>query len=116
MMNMEHVKVYMAHISKEYNKFVDLAESRSETERNVRQKMVDNFIVELEKGSKYLKIVLNHADTQQRSVHSFICIKDNDKFKEGDILKAAGWAAPAKNFARGNVITGNYENISWTGA
>ena len=33
----------------------------------------------------------------------------------GDILLPAGWAAPARNHARGNILDGNYE-IAWTGA
>ena len=36
------------------------------------------------------------------------------KFQKGDVLKAAGFNAPALNSARGNVLTGNYA-IQWTG-
>lgn len=63
-------------------------------------------------GGKYIKVITG----PQRSVHSFIVKADDGKFKRGDILKAAGWAAPAKNFARGNVLTGDFGSISWTGA
>jgi hypothetical protein len=37
------------------------------------------------------------------------------KFKKGDILMAAGWNAPARNAARGNILDGGYD-INWTGA
>jgi len=63
-----------------------------------------------EAGKKYVKII-SHYGTQMSS-HSFVVIGDQGKFKNGDILKSASWKAPAKNFARGNVLTGNYENIS----
>ena len=61
-------------------------------------------------GKKYIKVVKNG------SVWGFIVNADNDaKFCRGTVLKAAGWAAPARNFGRGNVITGNF-NANWTGA
>jgi hypothetical protein len=40
--------------------------------------------------------------------------EDMPKFKKGTILKAASWAAPAKNYGRGNILDGNYD-VRWTG-
>ena len=40
--------------------------------------------------------------------------KDFKHFKSGDVLKPAGWAAPALNSPRGNVLKGNYP-MQWTG-
>ena len=59
-------------------------------------------------GQKYIKIV------QDRGVFGFVNIKDNGRFKRGDIFKAAGYNKPALNSARGNVLEGNYY-IQWTG-
>jgi hypothetical protein len=60
-------------------------------------------------GSKYAKIVLNN------SAHSFVVLTDNDKkFNKGDILKSASWAAPARNFSRGNVFNDVLPN-RWLG-
>ena len=62
----------------------------------------------VKKGQKYIKIV------HDRGVFAFIVINDFKHFKKGDILKAAGYNAPALNSPRGNVLNGNY-HIKWTG-
>ena len=61
-------------------------------------------------NTKYIKVF-----TEGGSVWGFVVNTDNDKkFKKGDILKAAGYNAPARNGARGNIIDGGY-TIRWTG-
>ena len=59
-------------------------------------------------GKKYIKVV------QENGVFCFIVKEDFKHFKKGDILKAAGYNAPALNAPRGNVLKGNYP-IQWTG-
>ena len=59
-------------------------------------------------GKKYIKVIYD------RSVFAFIVKEDFKHFKSGDVLKPAGWTAPALNQARGNVLMGNYP-IQWTG-
>jgi len=59
-------------------------------------------------GKKYIKIV------QDTGVFAFVVKEDFKQFKKGDVLKAAGYNAPALNSPRGNVLTGNYP-IQWTG-
>ena len=74
-----------------------------------------NYQVSFARGRKFLKVVSNSWGSQ--SVHSFICVKEHDGWKYGDILKAASWAQPAKNFARGNVLDpSSYSNHRWMGA
>jgi hypothetical protein len=61
------------------------------------------------RGKKYVKVIRGN------SVHAFIVAVENDnKFVLGDVLKPAGWASPARNKARGNVLLGNYP-MQWTG-
>ena len=70
------------------------------------QEQIEGFMESLEfrGGSKYIKVI------RENSVWGFIVNTESDsKFKYGDILKAAGWAAPARNKARGNV----FEDLSW---
>ena len=78
----------------------------------IRKKMIAEFNekITFKMGNKYIKVVTNNT------VWGFVVNTDNDKkFKKGDILKAAGWAAPARNFARGNILEGGY-TVRWTGA
>lgn len=104
------VNEYLEHIRTNYVNWGKPDMSDSIKER-VRQEMIENFNQRLgvERGSKYLKVVSNGG------VHSFIVIKPDAKFKYGDILKAASWAAPARNFARGNIFSGNFSHATWTG-
>ena len=74
-------------------------------------------------GRKYLRIVNGGTNT---SVWGFIAKQDfkvkNKKksggefieFKEGDILKSAGWNTPTLNASRGNIFEDNY-SVNWTG-
>ena len=71
--------------------------------------------VTFDHGRKFIKVVTESCGS--KSVHSFICIVPDGKFQFGDILKAATWAQPAKNFARGNVLDPkSYAHHTWTGA
>ena len=79
---------------------------------DIRKRMcaeyADNFTITY--GKKYIKITEKGG-----GVKAFVVGVDNDKkFKKGDILKPAGYAAPARNKARGNILDGNYA-INWTG-
>ena len=74
------------------------------------KEQVDNWDskTKVSQGKKYIKVV------QDTGVFCFVCKTDFKHFKKGDILKAAGYNAPALNSARGNVLDGNYA-IQWTG-
>jgi hypothetical protein len=61
-------------------------------------------------GKKYIKF------TTDKSVWGFVVLQDDDKFFRGDILKPAGHSAPARNFARGNILNGQFGSIQWMGA
>ena len=58
-------------------------------------------------GKKYIKII------RDRGVWGFVVKEDGPKFKKGDILKAAGYNAPATNAARGNIF--EEFSVAWTG-
>jgi len=84
----------------------------------VRAEMEENYCngLEVTEGSRYWKITSTNGSGTQRSVSGFIVKAGDKKFLEGDMLKAAGWAAPARNFARGNVLDGSgVKGVRWTG-
>lgn len=96
-------------IKADYYRYTSRNGTRELTEVNKR--MIDQFNAELsvEEGRKYVKVI------KGGSVWGFIVKADDKKFKAGDILKAASWAAPAKNKARGNILEGNFSWVQWTG-
>jgi len=70
----------------------------------------DKFGIEFEAGSKYVKVV-SISGGGSRSVHCFV------EKANGNILRAASWKSPARNFIRGNVYDqASYINrVRWTG-
>ena len=90
----------------DYAKF--MPPEKSEITAKMNKEYAENF--EIKYGKKYIKIVENGG-----GVKAFVVGVENDKrFKLGDILLPAGYNAPARNFARGNILDGGY-NIGWTG-
>ena len=88
----------------------------TESRRRIRDEMTEDYCTGLrvEENRRYWKITSGRRN--QRSVSGFIVKAGDKKFQEGDMLKAAGWAAPARNFARGNVLDGRGVNeVRWTG-
>ena len=93
----------------DYNHFTN---KDSEVARQMRLEFATG--IEVLYGNKYIKIVTGKHGGQ-RSVWGFIVNTDKDKkFKMGDILKPAGYNAPARHAARGNILEGGYP-INWTG-
>lgn len=92
----EAVALYLAHLNNDYN----------------RQYPDGRTHFEVEEGSKYVKVL---SVTFGRSAHSFIVKADGPKFKAGDVLKAASWNAPAKNFRRANIFVGDFKACRWSG-
>ena len=87
--------------------YADFMVPDTDTKKKMNADYADTY--DIRYGKKYIKIVCDN------SVAAFVVGVDNDKvFKKGDILKPAGWAAPARNAARGNILDGNYP-INWTG-
>jgi len=107
--DMSRALIKMATVmKKDYQRFWQ-ASAKGEPLSEFAQDQLDGFMesIEFSGGSKYIKVIRND---NQRTVWGFIVNTDNDKkFKRGDILKPAGWAAPARNKARGNV----FEDLSW---
>ena len=102
----EQIQKYLEAIKSDYAGWNEVSK--------IRKEMVTQFNAGLTivPGNKYIKVV------SKGSVHSFIVAQDTPKFKRGDVLKAKSWKAPATNFARGNLLSDNFnfEAVRWTGA
>ena len=84
----------------------------------IKDEMTEDFCngLRVEENRRYWKIISTNNGGTSTSVSGFIVKAGDKKFREGDMLKAAGWAAPARNFARGNVLDGRGVNeVRWTG-
>ena len=103
----EGIKNLMAGAKQDY---VRMSTSGGRELTGYSKEQVDNWDnkTRVSQGKMYIKIV------QDTGVFCFIAKEDFKHFKKGDILKAAGYNAPALNSARGNVLSGNYA-IQWTG-
>ena len=111
---MQHeIRKLIQDIVKDYANWQGLCAARNaDSCSKVQKDMFDRFKsrITFKEGKKYIKIF-----TEGGSVWRFVVNTDKDnKFRKGDILKAAGWNAPARNQARGNIIDGGY-SIQWTG-
>jgi len=106
------IKALLEAIKADYYKF----QTRNGTKElgEISKKMIAEFnaSIEVKEGRKYTKIIRNN------SVWGFIAREDfqtkTKSFVKGDLLMAAGWAAPALNKARGNIFANSY-NAPWTG-
>jgi len=115
----EEIENVLEAMREDYKRWSDRCASHDESAHSrIRDEMEENYCngLEVTEGSRYWKITSTNGSGTQRSVSGFIVKAGDKKFLEGDMLKAAGWAAPARNFARGNVLDGyRVDEVRWTG-
>tara|TARA_R100000541_G_scaffold58105_3_gene68961 strand:- start:814 stop:1206 length:393 start_codon:yes stop_codon:yes gene_type:complete len=70
------------------------------------KEFADSFTINTN-GRKYVKLISGN------SVWGFVVKEDTNKFKQGDILLAASYSAPAMNKPRGNIF--EEYTVAWTG-
>ncbi len=105
MITEQHLQNYLNHIATRYAEFHNRMGFSGSSANSIER---FNESLRIDEGKAYYKII------KDGSVHSFIVKQDNKQFKQGDVLKAASWKAPAKNFARGNIISDDLTNIDWS--
>ena len=100
-------------IKDDYFKWTSRNGTKELTEVNKNMIAEFNSKITLKEGQKYIKVISGS------SVWGFIAKSDFNKgskcFSKGDILKAASWAAPARNKPRGNILEENFSWVRWTG-
>lgn len=98
-------------IKADYKDWTNLCAKGELTEHNLAMIAEFEEKVDYKVGNKYIRLF------QGGSVWGFVVNTDNDKkFNYGDILMAAGYNAPARNKARGNVFDLENLHVQWTGA
>ena len=87
--------------------------SRMDSDDDYKASRIAQFEEELivEEARKYIKVFTRSGGT----IWGFIMKEDDNKFKKGDLLKAASWSAPATNKARASIFDDTVNNVSWTG-
>ena len=111
----DHCDELLEAIKGDYKSWSDLSnkyDGDTESRRAIRDDMITEFNNNLHyfSGTKYIKIVAKNT------VWGFVVACTNDKkFQFGDLLKPAGWKAPARNFSRGNVFGLDAKRIRWSG-
>ena len=110
----KQLKKYFDYIKTDYVEWMTGSrDMESDVQEKVVNEMIENFKenVRFEPGRKYGRVVADNG------AHSFISLCNDDKrFPYGTIMKAATWAAPAKNFGRGNIFEEDFSRVTWTGA
>ena len=102
----EHMDMMIDHMNDSYREWM-------KTDDPIKKRMCSEYHAGLTYyiGKKYVKVVTSN------SVCAFVVACDDDKkFEFGDILKPAGWRAPARNVRRGHVLDRSFDRVRWTGA
>lgn len=112
---LEAMEQYVTTAAEDYRSFAaSTVKAYGEGLRGTVDEQVAQFrtTLEFQVGKKWIKVIRKDGQTM---VHGFVCIEPLKGFKVGDLAKAASFHQPAKNFARGNVLTGDFSRIRWTG-
>ena len=114
----EAIEKVLETMREDYIRWSDRSKLFNHDAHRLNDEMIENYCngLRVEENRRYWKITGTNGGGSQVSVKGFIVKAGDKKFREGDMLKAAGWAAPARNFARGNVLDGSgVDNVRWTG-
>tara|TARA_Y100000114_G_C11757934_1_gene327936 strand:+ start:1687 stop:2082 length:396 start_codon:yes stop_codon:yes gene_type:complete len=110
----EGINRLLSGIKKDYASWGSNVENLSESQKKIRQKMIDEFNqnLDIRVGRKYTKVMTGS------SVWGFVANSDGMlkgiPYFKGDVFKAAGWRAPAKH-VRGSIFDTNQNWFRWTG-
>jgi len=104
----KHIESLKDAIIEDYARFISNGVALTDDEK--AEQLSKFSQMQVTEGKLYYKVC-----NQRGGAWGFIVKKDDGKFKSGDILKAASWSSPAKNFARGNIFS-NLSHLQWTGA